>query len=63
MRKFVWLDLETGCFSNTWDESEHTPEELAQVIKDMKDQPFCKLIEYTCHTDETSQFMNRMRIA
>ena len=63
MKRFVWLNIETGKFSNSWDEETHkwafTEEELKEhAVK----QPTWKLIAYECITHPEFEFDHHMTI-
>lgn len=58
--KYVFLNPETGKFSNSWHEGDHkhiTDEALAQATKDN-----WKLIKYECLNDDNFEFMNQMKL-
>lgn len=57
--KFVWLNLETGEFSNSWSES--CEEDLSELIGDSRNTVW-KLIEYKCHSDKDFEFYNLMKL-
>ncbi len=63
MKYYVWLNIETGKFSNSWTEEEHrryfTQKELDEHHEK---QPTWKLISYECVTDPQFLFNNRMTI-
>ena len=55
--KFVWLNIATGEFSNSWSLSEH------QKVKPyMKENDNWKLIKYEALNDKNFEFSNLMRI-
>jgi hypothetical protein len=59
-KKQVWLNINTGEFSNSWDASEplnRTEENLKESGKDG-----WKLIEFTCLNDETFVFTQHMKL-
>lgn len=56
--RYVWLNIATGEFSNSWTEEE---QERAKVQAD-PERPHWKLIKYACVNDETFMFINRMQI-
>ena len=60
-KKYVWLNLETGEFSNSWDEKIH--ERITHIEEDLKEvkSPW-KLIEYTCLSDKNFEFCNLMKL-
>lgn len=58
--KHVWLNIETGEFSNSWSDLEE--EELRELV-DRDFDPKWKLIEYECKNDEEFKFNHMMRIA
>ena len=61
--KYVWLNIKTGEFSNSWDyENMHwpascSPEELAKDAD-----PKWKLIKYQCLTDSNFEFLTLMKL-
>lgn len=60
-KKYVWLNLETGEFSNSWDEKSHNdlnPLDYGQG----GDGSLWKCIEYTCLNDSEFEFMNKMKL-
>ena len=63
MKHYVWLNIETGKFSNSWTEVEHekyfTEEELETHAKTC---PLRKLITYECVSDKEFSFNNKMVI-
>lgn len=64
MKNYVWLNIKTGEFSNSWDETimtklNDTPESLTE---DHDDNSPWKLIEYQCFNDTGFQFYNIMKI-
>lgn len=58
--KYVWLNLETGKFSNSWDEKTHQDffEKRNTHGVDTK----WKLIKYECLNDEDFEFYNMMKL-
>lgn len=65
--KFVWLNIMEG-FSNTWREGDLGFNSLQEFLCSMsdgdvrKDQKNWKLIEYKCHTDNSFEFNNNMKL-
>ena len=60
-KKLVWLNIETGEFSNSWSDGEHgtSKEELSKFTSsDSK----WKLIEFECLNDRDFEFTHLMRI-
>ena len=61
MKKYVWLDLNTGKFSNSF-----TPEEVGKLLteKDIREakEEGWKLISYVCENDEEFEFYCNMQI-
>lgn len=61
--RYVWLNMNTGKFSNSWNEETHNKyiaddeEELALARKDN-----WKLIKYQCLSDEKFEFYDLMKI-
>jgi hypothetical protein len=62
MIKWVWYNIETGEFSNSWNEKDH---EQAGGTKSLLDPTYhkstWKLIRYECVSDENFEFMNLMK--
>lgn len=64
-KKLVWLNVETGKFSNSWDEDEFSNvkgcsrEELISEANN-RSNGIWKLIEFECLNDEDFEFMNLM---
>jgi hypothetical protein len=55
---YCWLDINTGKFSNTWDEKQHeiVDDEMLEIaIRDN-----WKLIKYVCLTDNAFEFSSSM---
>lgn len=61
--KYVWLNLETGEFSNSWDEKTHETvfTENEPLIKNAAKNNW-KLIKYQCINDEKFELYDIMRI-
>lgn len=62
--QFVWLNLETGQFSESWNASlsrHFTPESLVHDVHATA-QPLWKLLEYRCLSDGEFSFNNKMRL-
>jgi hypothetical protein len=59
---YCWLNLNTGKFSNSWDEESH--KQWGPKENDFADarEGGWKLIEYTCLNDDTFQFYNQMKL-
>ena len=57
--RYVWLDMNTGRFSNSWNQEEH---ESAFGSKGIADIPGWKLIKYECLNDEKFEFYELMQI-
>jgi hypothetical protein len=62
-KRYCWLDMKTGKFSNSWSEEDHQ-----KYLKDVdflnqgKERPDFKLIEYTCLTDPNFEFIHHMKL-
>lgn len=61
MKKRVWLNTDTGKFSNSW------PADLEKdfvdgCVNQIEDKPI-KLIEYECLNDKEFEFKNYLRLA
>lgn len=60
-KRYVWLNMETGRFSNSWtDEDFKDINETPQSLSEGKAE--WKLIEYFCHNDDDFEFMNQMKL-
>jgi hypothetical protein len=64
MKKYVWLNLDTGEFSNSWDEKMHkdTFEYDSDYEYITTNNLRTKLICYECPNDENFEFCNLMRL-
>jgi len=66
--RYVWLNIATGEFSDSWLESDWGTVTRDSLITDAKKdtppdaQPVWKLIEYRCLTDDNFQFDRNMRL-
>ena len=63
-KKLVWLNIQTGEFSNSWCEKEYENIDdcsLAALIKGASKGPW-KLIKYECINDEEFELSHMMRI-
>ena len=66
MKKLVWLNVETGKFSNCWTEKQYennpycSKNELIKSANEKGNQ--WKLIEFECLTDENFEFSHTMKI-
>lgn len=69
--RMVWLNIDTGEFSNSWQPFElrtEGPLSVRQLIMDaraadiQRNRPAWKLIRYSCLTDDAFEFSSRMRI-
>lgn len=63
MKQYVWLDLTTGKFSNSWTEEENKKyiSNDTEMMKKANEHNW-KLIEYSCVNDENFNFCNQMKI-
>ncbi len=59
--KYVWLNINTGEFSNSWDE-ETQQKYLKQEEIDNSRSEGWKLIKYKCLSDEEFEFYNIMKV-
>jgi hypothetical protein len=59
--KLVWLNIETGEFSESWDEEEFSLTDTLDMYSKYTKAGW-KLIRYDCLTDEDFQFNNLMVI-
>lgn len=65
MKQYVWLNMNTGKFSNSWDEETiRKVGGIESLIEDTKEGYGAgwKLIEYTCANDGDFEFYNLMKI-
>jgi hypothetical protein len=61
VKKYVWLNLATGEFSNSWSEADHIKH--GEGIEEQAKMDFTwKLIAYECLNDEKFEFYNGMKI-
>lgn len=66
--RYVWLNLATGEFSNSWLASDYPTLSTEALVLDSKQntppdqRPSWKLIEYRCLTDSEFQFDHNMRL-
>lgn len=63
-KRYVWLNLNTGEFSNSWDENSHNadPDLWTTELLDRAKSDGWKLIEYTCLNDPEFEFYQQMKI-
>lgn len=63
--KYCWLNINTGSFSNSWNEQEHKTLELElrdpKFIQQLKDDGV-KLIKFECISDPEFEFFNKMQL-
>lgn len=62
MRKQVWLNLQTGEFSNSWGEDEHGGIVVQELIQSADKECGWKLIEFECLNDPGFEFTINMRL-
>ena len=63
--KYVWLNIKTGKFSNTWSQEEHDKYRAGdtEAIPIGKEHSKTwKLIKFKCLTDESFMFTNLMKL-
>jgi hypothetical protein len=58
--RYVWLNLNNGKFSNSWDENQQKYIDAEMIEKARKDN--WKLIKYECLSDQEFEFYNLMKI-
>ena len=68
MKKFAWLNLTTGEFSNTWTEEDmkHKDDYLRELIQYSNtpyDGSIWKLLSYECLNDDGLEFFNCMKLS
>jgi len=63
MKRYCWLDMNTGKFSDSWSEEDHK-KYLSDLDAEVwgKEHPEAKLIEYTCLTDPKFEFIRHMKL-
>lgn len=59
--KYVWLNLNTGEFSNAWDKETNDKYIDEEVLEQAKKDNY-KLIKFECLNDENFEFYNLMKI-
>ena len=59
-KKRVWLNINTGEFSNSWDAEDKLPYDIETLKIQARDG--CKLIEFTCLNDENFVFTQHMKL-
>ena len=63
MKLYVWLDIETGKFSNSWTEAEHQKYFTDRDLEEHhKTHPTWKLISYESLSDKEFMFTRLMTI-
>jgi len=60
--KYCWIDIETGKFSNTWDQESQNLHGKGIIEHAQKQAPNWKLIKFTCLTDPNFEFTNHMKL-
>ncbi len=62
--KYVWLNMVTGEFSNSWSEDTHNKhgQTLIDSVKNSDKGTDLKLIKYQCLTDESFDFYQQMKL-
>lgn len=61
--RYCWLNLETGVFSNSWDEATHKELGTDQIINTITTaSKTFKLIKYECLNDDNFEFYNLMKV-
>lgn len=58
--RYVWLNLNNGEFSNSWDESQQKYVDAEMIEEARKDN--WRLIKYECLSDQKFEFYNMMKI-
>lgn len=61
-KRMVWLNIETGEFSNSWREEDYPWAKADDLLKKYSPKAGWKLIEYECKNDEDFEFTNLMVI-
>lgn len=62
MKRYVWLNIATGEFSNSWTEKEYSRENSIKILDSLLHSNEWKLIEYECLSDNEFKFNNQMVI-
>jgi hypothetical protein len=63
MKKYCWLNIETGKFSNSWNEKDHKKYLDDKTIEEQtKLHPEWKLICYECINDKNFEFIHHMKL-
>lgn len=64
MKRYVWLEIGTGKFSNSWDEETHNRcfKDQEELVQNCKKNPTWKLITYECLSDNDFEFNRFMKI-
>ena len=63
MKKYCWLNIETGKFSNSWSEEDHKKYLDDKTIEEQyKEHPEWKLICYECINDKNFEFIHHMKL-
>ena len=67
MTRYVWLNLNTGEFSNSWNQEIQdimAPIDLLKSVPEDKQEEakLWKLIKYECLNDESFEFYNMMKL-
>ena len=61
--KYVWLNIETGMFTNSWNEEAlNAAGGLNELLEDSKNHFGWKLIKYECLNDEEFDFNRLMKL-
>lgn len=58
--RYVWMNINTGEFSNSWPESEHS--QFSEYLMNRAKEAGWKLIKYSCENDSDFEFYNLMKI-
>jgi len=59
--KYVWFDINTGQFSNSFSEKDRK-DYIGDDVLELAKEKNWKLIRYKCETDESFDFYNMMKI-
>lgn len=60
MEKYVWLNLNTGEFSKSWNEEQHKSFRMSQLEDATRDN--WKLIKYSCINDAEFELYDMMQV-
>jgi hypothetical protein len=63
MKKYAWLNIDNGTFSDSWSEEDHKKYlNEFDFMKWGEEHPKMKLIEYVCLSDPNFEFIHHMKL-